>query len=417
MANNNKHTGPNVPALRFPEFSGEWEQYQVSDFLEFYPTNSLSWDQLEYDNGECLNLHYGLIHNGLPVQVDLLKDSLPSIKADFFPKKYTICQDGDIAFADASEDTNDVGKAIEFYNCAGKDVVCGLHTIHGRDKLGVTVPGFKGYLFSSKVFHDQIKTIAQGTKVFSIKASNFDEVFLGIPCKEEQTKISNLLRAIDERISTQSKIIEELKTLRGALRQRLLYHSSAITQPVSSFAELKNGYAFKSNTYSETGDYEILTISNVVGERNIKTEGCNKIQSIPSDLQSHQILHVGDILISMTGNVGRVSMCTKGNYLLNQRVGLLEIKKEYIEFTEFIFQCLRDISFTNAMKDKGQGAAQQNIGKGDIESYEIPWFDDERYLESVSRILFILDNAVIIEEEKKAKFTMQKKWFLAKLFI
>ena len=119
----------------------------------------------------------------------------------------------------------------------------------------------------------------------------------------------------------------------------------------------------------------------------------------------------------MTGNVGRVSMCTKGNYLLNQRVGLLEIKKEYIEFTEFIFQCLRDISFTNAMKDKGQGAAQQNIGKGDIESYEIPWFDDERYLESVSRILFILDNAVIIEEEKKAKFTMQKKWFLAKLFI
>ena len=227
MANNNKHTGPNVPALRFPEFSGEWKRYRVSDLLEFYPTNSLSWDQLEYDGNECLNLHYGLIHNGLPVQVDLSKDSLPSIKADFFPKKYTLCQDGDIAFADASEDTNDVGKAIEFYNCAGKEAVCGLHTIHGRDKLGITVPGFKGYVFSSRVFHNQIKTIAQGTKVFSIKASNFDEVVLSIPSKEEQTKISKLLMAIDERISAQSKIIEEQETLLKSLRDILLKQSSS----------------------------------------------------------------------------------------------------------------------------------------------------------------------------------------------
>ena len=240
--------------MRFPEFSGDWEKYRVSDILEFYPTNALSWDQLEYDGGECLNLHYGLIHNGLPVQVDLSKDSLPSIKSDFFPKKYTLCQDGDIAFADASEDTNDVGKAIEFYNCSGKDAVCGLHTIHGRDKLGITVPGFKGYVFSSKVFHDQIKTIAQGTKVFSIKASNFDEVVLSIPSKEEQTKISKLLMAIDERISAQSKIIEELTTLRSALIEKCskqsgaLFDLSDILQEVDERSTVANQYQVLSST-------------------------------------------------------------------------------------------------------------------------------------------------------------------------
>ena len=240
--------------MRFPEFSGEWVKYRVSDFLEFYTTNSLSWDQLEYDSGECLNLHYGLIHNGLPVQVDLSKDTLPSIKADFFPKKYTLCQDGDIAFADASEDTNDVGKAIEFYNCAGKDAVCGLHTIHGRDKLGITVPGFKGYVFSSKVFHDQIKTIAQGTKVFSIKASNFDEVVLGIPGKEEQKKISKLLMAIDERISAQSKIIEELTTLRSALIEKCsvqsgdIYDLSEILKEVDERSTVANQHQVLSST-------------------------------------------------------------------------------------------------------------------------------------------------------------------------
>lgn len=216
--------------MRFPEFSGKWEKFRVSDFIEFFPTNSLSWDQLEYRGAGLLNLHYGMIHNGLPVQVDASKNALPSIKEDFYPKKYTLCKEGDIAFADASEDTNDVGKAIEFNNCAGKSIVCGLHTIHGRDRFGLTSIGFKGYLFSSKVYHDQIKSIAQGTKVFSIKASNFDEVILGLPKNEEQKKISSLLMAIDDRIKTQSKIIEEQETLLRSLRHKIYSRVQAQSQ-------------------------------------------------------------------------------------------------------------------------------------------------------------------------------------------
>ena len=265
----------NVPALRFPEFSGEWEKYRVSDILEFYPTNSLSWDQLEYDGGECLNLHYGLIHNGLPVQVNLSKDSLPSIKADFFPKRYTFCQDGDIAFADASEDTNDVGKAIEFYYCAGKEAVCGLHTIHGRDKLGITVPGFKGYVFSSKVFHDQIKTIAQGTKVFSIKASNFDEVVLGIPSKEEQKKISRLLMAIDERITTQSKIIEEQETLLNSLADSLI--SSQLANMALNDCVVARSSAMKESELENSGPFPVFGASGLCGYSNEALEESDSI--------------------------------------------------------------------------------------------------------------------------------------------
>jgi len=45
-----------------------------------------------------------------------------------------LCKEGDVAFADASEDTNEVAKVIELFNLDNKDIVCGLHTIHGRDK-------------------------------------------------------------------------------------------------------------------------------------------------------------------------------------------------------------------------------------------------------------------------------------------
>ena len=100
-----------VPPLRFPEFTDEWKTYKVSDVLDFYSTNSLSWDQLEYSDGELRNLHYGLIHVGLPTLVNLKDDLLPTIKEGNTPKNYTLCLNGDVAFADASEDTNDVAKA------------------------------------------------------------------------------------------------------------------------------------------------------------------------------------------------------------------------------------------------------------------------------------------------------------------
>ena len=109
-----------------------------------------------------------------------------------------MCKEGDIAFADASEDTNEVAKVVEFYNLDGKKVVCGLHTIHGRDNNEQTAKGFLGYCFSSTVFHNQIRRIAQGTKIYSISTKNFSETFVGLPSKSEQQKIATLLKLIDD---------------------------------------------------------------------------------------------------------------------------------------------------------------------------------------------------------------------------
>ena len=222
MATYKEQNKLNVPHLRFPEFHGEWEKCKVSDLLDFYSTNSLSWDQLEYGPDNMLNLHYGLIHVGLPTMVDLSKDILPAIKKENEPKNFELCKEGDIAFADASEDTNEVAKAIEFYTLEDKAVVCGLHTIHGRDKSNKTVVGYKGYAFSSTAFHHQIRRIAQGTKIYSISAKNFAECYIGIPSKEEQTRIAKLLRLIDERIATQSKLIEKLESLIKGIAQHCI---------------------------------------------------------------------------------------------------------------------------------------------------------------------------------------------------
>ena len=238
---NNEHKKLNVPNLRFPVFEEEWEKCKVSDLLDFYSTNSLSWDKLEYGTDAIQNLHYGLIHVGLPTMIDLSKDKLPNITNGNTPKNYEFCQEGDIAFADASEDTNEVAKAVEFYKLNGKDVICGLHTIHGRDNQQKTVVGYKGYAFSSTAFHHQIRRIAQGTKIYSINSKNFSECHIGIPSKEEQKKIATLLRLIDERISTQSKIIDKLQSLIKGISSRIFASIQGIEYRLGDIATITNG--------------------------------------------------------------------------------------------------------------------------------------------------------------------------------
>ena len=254
-----------VPALRFPEFSGEWKRIRVSDLLDFYSTNSLSWEQLEYKLNEPYNLHYGLIHVGLPILVDLTKDELPSIKEGNVPKKYELCKEGDVAFADASEDTNEVAKVVEFYNLDGKKVVCGLHTIHGRDNNKQTAKGFLGYCYSSTVFHNQIRRIAQGTKIYSINTRNFSEVFVGLPSMSEQQKIATLLRLMDERIVTQNKIIEKLETLIKGIRNNIISKIKGDCIVLQDIADIYQPQTIASTDLTEDG-YLVYGANGIIGK-------------------------------------------------------------------------------------------------------------------------------------------------------
>ena len=258
--------------MRFPEFHGEWDKCKVSDLLDFYSTNSLSWEQLEYGTDNMLNLHYGLIHVGLPTMVDLSKDILPAIKKENEPKNFELCKEGDIAFADASEDTNEVAKAIEFYTLEDKAVVCGLHTIHGRDKSNKTVVGYKGYAFSSTAFHHQIRRIAQGTKIYSISTKNFAECYIGIPSKGEQTKIAKLLRLIDERIATQSKLIEKLESLIKGIAQKIVRNNMPNVR-LTECLECKSS-TLQESEVCEQGTYPVYGANGIVGYLdNYSTEG------------------------------------------------------------------------------------------------------------------------------------------------
>ena len=195
--------------------------------------------------------------------VDLSKDKLPNVVNGNTPKNYELCQEGDVAFADASEDTNEVAKAVEFYNLNGNKAICGLHTIHGRDNHQRTIVGYKGYAFSSISFHHQIRRIAQGTKIYSINCKNFSECYVGIPSKEEQSKIATLLRLIDERIAVQSRLIDRLQSLMIGIAQKIA-HSNKPNVRISDCLECSSS-ALQESEVNKTGKYPVYGANGIVG--------------------------------------------------------------------------------------------------------------------------------------------------------
>ena len=416
---NNKHNKLNVPNLRFPEFQGEWEKCKVSDLLDFYSTNSLSWDKLEYGTDAIQNLHYGLIHVGLPTMIDLSKDKLPNITNGNTPKNYELCQEGDIAFADASEDTNEVAKTVEFYKLNGKDVICGLHTIHGRDNKNKTVVGYKGYAFSSMSFHHQIRRIAQGTKIYSINSKNFSECYVGIPSKDEQQKIADLLRLIEERIATQNKIIDKLQSLIKGLNDSLyeLYGNGITT----SFAELGHSYSgLSGKTANDFGTGKpFITYLNVYSNNIINENDYQYVRINEGEKQN--VVKYGDVLFTLSSEtpeevgVGSVFL-GKEEVLLNSFCFGIHIENEEQVYSPYLSYYVSSTPFRKFIYPFAQGSTRFNLCKADFEkaSIKLPLLENQKHIYA---ILNSIAEKIETEEMMLEKYLIQKQYLLRQMFI
>ena len=124
---------------------------------------------------------------------------------------------------------------------------------------------------------------------------------------------------------------------------------------VNSIIELQSGFAFKSSTFDDNGAYKIVTIKNVK-DGAFDGDNVSRIVAIPEKMPKHCVLADGDILLSLTGNVGRVCIVNGKNYLLNQRVA--KLATDYKAFAYCLFRS-RDMFIE--VNNLANGAAQQNV--------------------------------------------------------
>ena len=271
----------NVPALRFPEFTDEWKKSRLSDFATKI-TKKNKGNVVK--NVLCNSANLGLVPQDNYFDREIANtentNSYYVIKnGDFVynPRKSTAAPFGPVNIYEGEK----IGIISPLYLCFS------VHNIY---------PKFLYYRFKSSVWHPYVYAHGDSGVRFD-RVSIKDDVFFNMPIceptQEEQIKIAALLQLIDERISTQNKIIEDLKKLKSAIVEKL--YSSA------------NG-----KTYS------FRQIFDVVNEKNKKLTYSNVL----SASQELGMIERSDINIDIKFEQGSIigyKIVRKGDYVVHLR--------------------------------------------------------------------------------------------------
>ncbi len=167
---------------------------------------------------------------------------------------------------------------------------------------------------------------------------------------------------------------------------------------INDICNISNGYAFKSDKYISENGARVIRITNVQKGKIVDNDPKFYPFSELNKLDAYKIFE-GDILMSLTGNVGRVGRYPKELLpaYINQRVCRVMPKNEKLD-TNFLFHFLNSDVFENEAIKNSAGAAQLNLSTKWLGDFEIPL----PALATQQRIATILDQADAIIQNNRA---------------
>jgi type I restriction enzyme S subunit len=336
---------PLKPKLRFPEFRDGpgWDEKPMGEVYSFKGNNSLSRDKLNYEEGTVKNIHYGDIHTKFSTLFDVTKEPVPYINPSESLdglRAENDCTEGDMVFADASEDLEDIGKSIELVRLNGERVVSGLHTILARPAPGKLALGFGAYLFKSKRVRVQIQKESQGAKVLGISATRLTKIQLPIPSTiAEQQKIAECLSTLDELIGAERQKLDTLKAHKKGLMQHL-FPCEGEPLPRLRFPEFHSAPEWKMKSLADIAEISSGTTPPRANPENfiggtvpwVKTTDLNnslitQTEECLTPLAKARINPAGSVLVAMYGGFNQIGRtgCLRVPAATNQAISVLVI--------------------------------------------------------------------------------------------
>lgn len=319
MTTNKNHNSPNVPNLRFPEFTEEWEKHLLTDFMSF--KNGMNPEAKRFGNGvkfisvmDILNNQF-IYYDNIRASVEIADSDLDTYGVNY----------GDILFQRSSETLEDVGQANVYLD--SKPAVFGGFVIRGKSK-GNYNPSFFRYLLTSPTVRKRVIVKGAGAQHFNIGQDGLSKVCIDIPCIKEQEKIARLLALLDERIATQNKIIERYESLIRGIYQ-YAFTNTGINYKLGEICEIRSGYS--GNQLTLKNGLKVSRIETISGHK-VNMERVGYVA--PFESSENYRLQIGDILFSNINSVeyiGNTAFIDK-DYNLYHGMNLLRLipKKELV---------------------------------------------------------------------------------------
>lgn len=366
-------------------------------------------------NNEVKNVFTNSAIEGIIIQSEFFDKKIAGVKTT---DKYTLVRKNDFVYNPRVSLSAPYGPInMNETNLVG--IVSPLYTVF-RFFSDLVNKDYMKYYFKSTLWHRYLYNISnEGARHdrMSISLTDFYNMPIQLPNLPEQKKIAEILSTWDEAIELKIKEKDILSDILQRNINSLTKTNSLIKEkyhdiPFHKIALFVNGFPFDSSTYLEKGKYTIITIGNVQDGSFDFSSSKKSIDSLPQGLDDEQVLKQGDILLSMTGNVGRVCKVDQDNCLLNQRVGKIVPQNGVDKL--YLYYAIRSQKFLRKMISKSQGGAQLNLSTKDIKNYRfsVPNEDTQKL---VSEFLRLLEEKTKLVNREIDLLKLQKQGLMQRL--
>jgi len=403
--------GRNVPNLRFPEFEGEWEVKSIGGHIKLISGYAFKGDEISEDeNGipllRGINITEGRIRHNKEI------DRYFRGNTDHL-EKYFI-REGDLVIG---MDGSKVGKNVALIKKkdSGALLIQRVARLRARDNSDINF--IYQNIYNSK-FYKHVDIVNTSSGIPHISAEQINEYKIGFPTLSEQTKIAWFLSLIDERIRTQSKIINDLKTLKTTTAENIFSKELRFKDEngndfpewenmiLGDIGDVKMCRRIFNDETSPTGEIPFFKIGSFGKEADafISKElylDYRKRFSFPKK---------GDILISAAGTIGRI-VVYKGEDAYYQDSNIVWIDNDNTKITnEFLYYILQIVKYNT------EGGTIQRLYNNILKSTK---FSGPSLSEQTKIVNFLssIDAKNDIEAELLQKLEEQKKYLLQKMLV
>lgn len=396
---NNKHNKLNVPNLRFKEFQGEWEKCKLGDYGKVVTGNTPPTKDIEnYENGTYLWAS--------PADLGTIKSitetkTMLSVKG--FSKTRTLPKGSVLVTC--------IGSTIGKTGMATKE----MSTNQQINSIVVNDNNDNEFVYYAiqSAFPRYLSSIAvQAVPIISKSA--FELLPNKRPCLQEQKRIGKFLSLLDERISTQNKIIEDLKKLKSAI---INYAINSLDTDFVKFGSLyemagEGGTPTTSNaSFYDNGKIPFIKIDDL--KKKYLTENKDFITELGLQKSSAWLVPSRSILFSNGATIGEITITT---YPVCTKQGILGIVPKQNIDVEFLYYFMSSSYFKKAVSRIVTEGTMKTAYLKDINNILCPIPTKEKQQE-IAKMPSALNSKIDFEQSILKLFCSQKQYLLRQMFI
>ena len=380
----------NVPTLRFPEFSGEWKKYKLGDIMEF-TKERISSSLLTEDN-------YVSTEN-------MLQDFQGITHAHNVPEDTNVMEykQGDVL-------VSNIRPYLKKIWMADKDGGCSADVFVMRANRNVCTDDFLHHIVANDRFIGYVMSGAKGVKMPRGDKEQMKGYETALPSLIEQQKVAHLLAIIDERIITQIRIIEGLKSLSDVICERLYNPSEKESWQTYKYADLfsisneRNGKLQYSNVLSASQEYGMI-------ERN---ELNIDIKFEASSIINYKIVRPNQYVIHLRSFQGGFAYSDKTGVCSPAYTILVPNEKLSTAFLKYYFTSQK---FINSLRIVTYGIRDgRSISVEEFLQLKVA-IPDIAHQQHIVRVMRLWEEKIWIEESYLTKLQQQKQFLLTTMFV